>query len=74
MVRGNDVRFNAGGIEVSDSSGNLIEGNNASATSGGGIALSGLSLGNVDRAATPQVATPATGIESPTPHRLAKAT
>ncbi len=49
VVRGNDVRFNAGGIEVSDSTSNLIESNNASATSGGGIMLSGLSFGNVVR-------------------------
>jgi large repetitive protein len=39
VVRGNDVRFNPGGIELNGSSGNLVEANRASETSGVGIGL-----------------------------------
>jgi parallel beta-helix repeat protein len=46
LVRGNDVRGNAGGIELSESTGNRIESNNASGANGSGIALEGNSNGN----------------------------
>ena len=45
VIRGNDVRFNAGGIEVTSSNGNRIELNDASNTLGIGIELQD-SLGN----------------------------
>ena len=47
LVRGNDVRFNSGGIEMSASTGNRIEGNDASETDGVGIEIGDMSTGNV---------------------------
>jgi parallel beta-helix repeat protein len=47
VVRGNDLRFNPGGLELQSSSRNLIESNNASLTMGTGIELDGSSLENV---------------------------
>jgi large repetitive protein len=46
VVRGNDVRFNPGGLQVDGSSRNLIEANNASETAGYGIELGGGSFDN----------------------------
>jgi parallel beta-helix repeat protein len=46
LVSGNDVRFNPTGIELNGSSGNLVEANNASNTTGDGIELVGGSLDN----------------------------
>lgn len=46
LLRGNDVRNNAGGIGLLGSTGNRLESNNISANSGAGIALEGLSLDN----------------------------
>ncbi|HMQ26587.1 MAG TPA: right-handed parallel beta-helix repeat-containing protein, partial [Acidimicrobiales bacterium] len=46
-VRGNDVRFNPGGIELFASLENLVELNNASSTTGDGIALDGDSIENI---------------------------
>ena len=48
-VRGNDLRGNAGGIELSEASGNLIESNNSSGTLGTGIALETSSINNIVR-------------------------
>jgi parallel beta-helix repeat protein len=45
-VRGNDVRFNSGGMQVDGSRGNVIEANDASRTTGIGIELQGDSYGN----------------------------
>lgn len=47
VVRGNDVRGNPGGLEVGDSSRNLIERNDVSDGTGIGIELGGGSLNNV---------------------------
>jgi CSLREA domain-containing protein len=47
LVRGNDARFNAGGIELSDSTDNRIEANDASSSNGTGLSVEGLSTGNV---------------------------
>jgi len=49
IVRGNDLRFNTGGIQLDASTGNLIEANNASETDGTGIELGGDSLENIIR-------------------------
>ena len=46
VARGNDVRFNTGGLQLDGSSRNLLESNNASSTTGIGIELGGGSLGN----------------------------
>jgi parallel beta-helix repeat protein len=46
IVRGNDVRFNPGGLDLEDSSRNLIEANDASLTTGIGIELGPASLEN----------------------------
>jgi parallel beta-helix repeat protein len=46
VVRGNNLGSNAGGLQMDDSSGNLIEGNDASDTTGIGIELLGGSLEN----------------------------
>jgi parallel beta-helix repeat protein len=46
VVRGSDVRFNTGGLQLDGSSRNLLESNNASSTSGIGIELGGGSLEN----------------------------
>jgi parallel beta-helix repeat protein len=46
VVQGNDLRFNPGGLSLSGSSRNRIEGNNASAISGAGITLEAASLDN----------------------------
>ena len=47
VVRGNDVRFNGGGIELLESNNNRLESNNASENSDTGISVGALSLGNV---------------------------
>jgi len=47
VVRGNDVRFNTGGLQLDGSSRNVLATNDASETSGIGIELGGGSLGNV---------------------------
>jgi len=47
LVKGNDVRFNAGGIEMDLSTGNRIEENNASETAGVGIEVADGSVRNV---------------------------
>ena len=46
LVRGNDVRFNTGGLQIDGSSRNAIEANDASETNGIGIELGGGSLEN----------------------------
>ena len=46
VVRGNDVRFNPGGLQLDGSSRNLIEANHASETAGYGIELAGGSFDN----------------------------
>jgi parallel beta-helix repeat protein len=46
LVRGNDLRSNKGGIELSESSGNRIEANNASGTLGAGIDIGDISYDN----------------------------
>ncbi|MBX3055542.1 MAG: S8 family serine peptidase [Anaerolineae bacterium] len=46
VLQGNDLRYNAGGIELSSSSGNQIEANNVSHTTGFGIELGDHALGN----------------------------
>jgi parallel beta-helix repeat protein len=46
LVRGNDLRSNAGGIELSESVGNRIELNNSGGTLGTGIAIESLSYDN----------------------------
>ena len=45
-MRGNDLSGNASGIDVSESTNNRIEGNNASGTLGAGIAIDALSFNN----------------------------
>jgi parallel beta-helix repeat protein len=45
-IRDNDLRFNAGGVEMNAASDNLIEANNASYTTGTGIEIGDHSLGN----------------------------
>ena len=47
VVRGNDLRGNAGGIELSESSDNLVEFNDAGGALGSGISLEGGSDDNV---------------------------
>ena len=47
LIVGNDLRFNGGGIELGGSSGNLIDSNKASESSGTGIALGDGSLNNI---------------------------
>ncbi len=47
LVQGNDVRFNSGGIAMDASTGNHIEANNASETSGLGIEVGDSSVRNV---------------------------
>lgn len=47
VVRGNDLRFNAGGLEMSSATGSLIENNDASHSSGDGIEIGDGSLANV---------------------------
>ena len=47
VVRGNDVRFNTGGLQLDGSSRNLLEENDAGETTGIGIELGGGSLENV---------------------------
>src|SRR5919106_553521 len=47
VIRGNDVRFNTGGLQLDGSSSNLLEANVASDTLGIGIELGGGSLENV---------------------------
>ncbi|MBK8903182.1 MAG: right-handed parallel beta-helix repeat-containing protein [Anaerolineaceae bacterium] len=47
IVKGNDVRFNSSGIEMGEATGNLIEANNASDSSGTGIEVGDASLNNV---------------------------
>ncbi len=47
LVRDNDLRFNAGGIELGGSSGNRVEANLASETAGTGIEVGDGSLRNV---------------------------
>ena len=49
LVASNDVRFNAGGICLTLSSGNTIERNTVAGTSGTGISLEGESFDNVVR-------------------------
>jgi parallel beta-helix repeat protein len=49
VVRGNDLRFNAGGLDLSASSGNLLENNLVSDGNGTGIALGPDSVRNVVR-------------------------
>ncbi len=49
-IRGNDVSGNKGGISLKQSSGNLIQANDASESDGTGIALESQSFGNVVRA------------------------
>ncbi|SDU85946.1 right-handed parallel beta-helix repeat-containing protein [Jiangella alkaliphila] len=51
-LRANDVRFNAGGIALIQSSGNLLQGNNASGTTDAGISLESESFDNVVRSNT----------------------
>lgn len=46
VVRGNDLRFNPGGLQLDGASRNLVEGNNASSTTGIGIEVGGGSYGN----------------------------
>jgi parallel beta-helix repeat protein len=47
VVRGNDLRFGTGGLQMDGSSRNRVEGNNASDSTGIGIELGGDSFGNV---------------------------
>ena len=47
VVRGNDLRFSTGGLQMDGSSRNRVEANNASDSSGIGIELGGGSYGNV---------------------------
>ena len=47
LVRGNDVRFNPGGLQIDGSSSNVVEDNDASSTTGIGIEVGGGSLLNV---------------------------
>ena len=49
VIQGNDLRFNADGLALFDSSGNLIELNNTSANSSTGIEIEGASFDNVVR-------------------------
>ena len=49
VVRANDLRGNAGGITLSESTGNRIDSNNSSGTLGTGIALEAGSIDNVVR-------------------------
>jgi parallel beta-helix repeat protein len=46
VVRGNDLRSSGAGIELSESTNNLIESNNAGGTLGTGISIEGLSFDN----------------------------
>jgi CSLREA domain-containing protein len=46
LVRDNDVRFNPTGVDLGGSSGNLVEGNDASRSDGTGIAVDGGSFRN----------------------------
>ncbi|TDD29679.1 DNRLRE domain-containing protein [Kribbella turkmenica] len=61
VVRGNDVRFNPGGVELDNSSDNLIEDNDAGRSTGSGISVSGDSFRNRILANT-AIATGADGI------------
>jgi large repetitive protein len=47
VVRGNDLRFSTGGLQMDGSSRNRVEGNNASDSTGIGIELGGDSYGNL---------------------------
>ena len=49
VVRGNDVRFNPTGLEISGSSRNVIEGNDASSSLGSAIEIGGGSYANLIR-------------------------
>ncbi|WP_432937985.1 right-handed parallel beta-helix repeat-containing protein [Kribbella sp. CA-253562] len=47
VVRGNDLRFNGGGVDLHESGNNRVESNTASENSDTGISVGALSLGNV---------------------------